>query len=115
MKGGWRARKELISRCRQGVAEAWDELFDRHYGATGRFVNQLSPTLSAEDVEEICQEVFLAVIRNLQNFQAHSTLQTWLFRIAANKARDFIEKQRAVKRGGERCRFHWMRRTRKPG
>jgi RNA polymerase sigma factor (sigma-70 family) len=99
------SEKELISRCRQGVAEAWDELFDRHYGATGRFVNQLSPTLSAEDVEEICQEVFLAVIRNLQNFQGHSTLQTWLVRIAANKARDFIEKQRAVKRGGGEMPF----------
>jgi len=61
--------------------------------------------LTPEDIEEICQEVFLAVIRNLQNFQAHSAFQTWLFRIAANKARDFIEKQRAAKRGGGEVPF----------
>jgi RNA polymerase sigma-70 factor (ECF subfamily) len=99
------SEKELISRCRRGEAEAWDELFNRHYGPTGRFVYQLSPSLTAEDVEEICQEVFLAVVRNLQNFQAHSAFQTWLFRIAANKARDFIERQRAAKRGGGEAPF----------
>jgi len=99
------SEKELISRCRRGEAEAWDQLFDRHYAPTGRFVYQLSPMLTPEDIEEICQEVFLAVIRNLQNFQAHSAFQTWLFRIAANKARDFIEKQRAAKRGGGEVPF----------
>jgi len=99
------SERDLISRCRRGEAAAWDELFDRHYAPTGRFVYQLSPHLNTDDVEEICQEVFLAVIRNLQNFQAHSRFQTWLFRIAANKARDFIERQRAAKRGGGEVPF----------
>lgn len=92
--------KELIGRCRQGDQDAWDELFTRFYPIAGRFIHQLSPSLAAEDVEEISQEVFLAVVRNLQNFQGHSQFQTWLFRIAANKARDFIARQNAEKRGG---------------
>jgi RNA polymerase sigma-70 factor (ECF subfamily) len=92
--------KELIARCRQGDARAWDELFDRFYAPAGRFIYQLSPALTLEDVEEISQEVFLAVVRNLHNFQGHSAFQTWLFRIAANKARDFIARQTAAKRGG---------------
>lgn len=91
---------ELIRRCRLGEAEAWDELFDRHYTATGRFVFQLAPDFSWEDSEEICQEVFLAVIRNLNSFQGHSQLQTWIFRIAANKARDYRQRRLAAKRGG---------------
>lgn len=91
---------ELITRCRHGEADAWDDLFTRFYPVAGKFVYQLSPHLSAEDVEEICQEVFLAVVRNLASFQGHSSFQTWLYRIAGNKARDFIEKQRAAKRGG---------------
>lgn len=90
----------MIARCRQGEARAWDELFDLHYSGTGRFIYQLNPFFTVEDVEEISQEVFLAVIRNLQNFQGHSAFQTWLFRIAANKARDYSDKQRAAKRGG---------------
>jgi len=92
--------KQLISRCRLGDAAAWDELFDLYYPLAGRFIMQVSPGFSAEDVEEICQEVFLAVIRNLQNFQGHSSFQTWLYRIASNKACDYLEKQRAAKRGG---------------
>lgn len=91
---------ELLARCKRGDADAWDELFDRHYAAAGRFVFQLASDFTREDVEEVCQEVFLAVIKNLQSFQGGSQFQTWLFRIAANKARDYRERQRAAKRGG---------------
>ena len=91
---------QLLARCRRGEADAWDELFDRHYATAGRFVFQLASDFTPEDVEEVCQEVFLSVIRNLDSFQGTSQFQTWLFRIAANKARDFREKQHAAKRGG---------------
>ena len=91
---------ELLARCRRGEAEAWDELFDLHYAAAGRFIFQLAPDFSREDAEEICQDVFLSVIKNLDSFHGDSRFQTWLFRIAANKARDFREKRVAAKRGG---------------
>ena len=91
---------ELLARCRRGEADAWDELFDAHYAAAGRFIFQLSPDFSHEDAEEICQEAFLSVIKNLDSFHGESQFQTWLFRIAANKARDFRERRIAAKRGG---------------
>lgn len=94
------AEAQLLARCRRGEAAAWDELFDRHYAAAGRFVFQLASDFTREDVEEVCQEVFLSIIRNLNSFQGESQFQTWLFRIAANKARDFREKRNAAKRGG---------------
>jgi RNA polymerase sigma-70 factor, ECF subfamily len=90
----------LIARCRRGDADAWNEVFDAHYSATGRFVFQLAPDFSREDVEEICQETFLAVINSIKSFEGHSHLQTWIFRIAANKARDYRQRQHAAKRGG---------------
>ena len=94
------AEAELIARCRRGEAGAWDELFDRHYAAAGRFVFQLGHDISREDAEEICQEVFLSVIRSLDSFHGGSQFQTWLFRVAANKARDYRQRQHAAKRGG---------------
>ena len=97
---GSNAEADLLARCRRGEAGAWDELFDRHYTAAGRFVFQLGHDFTREDVEEICQEVFLAVIRNLDSFHGGSQFQTWLFRIAANKARDYRERRNAAKRGG---------------
>jgi RNA polymerase sigma-70 factor (ECF subfamily) len=94
------AEPDLITRCRRGDPAAWDALFDRHYAAAGRFVFQLAPGFSREDVEEICQDTFLSVVRHLGSFKGNSQFQTWLFRIAANKARDYRERQRAGKRGG---------------
>jgi RNA polymerase sigma-70 factor (ECF subfamily) len=94
------AEADLLARCRRGEAGAWDDLFDQHYAAAGRFVFQLGHDFSREDVEEICQEVFLSVIRNLDSFHGGSQFQTWLFRIAANKARDYRERRNAAKRGG---------------
>lgn len=97
---GQGTQAELLARCRRGEAEAWDELFDQHYAAAARFVFQLSPGFTREDTEEICQEAFLAVIRSLDSFRGQSGFQTWLLRIAANKARDFRQRQYAAKRGG---------------
>jgi RNA polymerase sigma-70 factor (ECF subfamily) len=91
---------DMLANCCGGDPSAWDELFDLYYGATCRFIFQLGHDLSREDAEEICQEVFLSVIKNLRSFQGQSQFQTWVFRIAANKARDFRERRQAAKRGG---------------
>ena len=90
----------MIERCRHGEEAAWDELFSIHYGPTSRFVFQLSGDFTIDDSEEICQEAFLSVVKNLGDFSGRSALQTWIFRIAANKARDYRSKQMAAKRGG---------------
>ena len=96
------SESELLDRCQRGDAAAWDRLFDAHYAAAGRFIYQLSADFTVEDTEEICQEVFLSVIKNLDSFHGESQLQTWIFRIAANQARDYREKRNAAKRGGGR-------------
>src|SRR5213593_4906896 len=91
---------ELLARCRSGESDAWDEMFDRHYEPAARFIFQLAADFTREDVEEVCQEVFLTVIKSLHTFQGNSQFQTWLFRIAANRARDYRQRQHAAKRGG---------------
>jgi RNA polymerase sigma-70 factor, ECF subfamily len=91
---------QMIAECRAGDTAAWDSLFDKYYGTVARFVFQLSGNFSHEDTEEICQETFLSVVKNLSSFQGRSSFQTWLLRIAANKAMDYREKTRAAKRGG---------------
>ena len=91
---------ELIEQCGLGRSEAWDALFDKYYATVARFVFQLSADFSHEDTEEICQETFLSVVRKLGSFQGKSSFQTWLLRIASNKAMDFRGKMQAAKRGG---------------
>ena len=91
---------ELLARCRRGDASAWDDLFNLHYAPAMRFVFTLGHDFTTEDAEEICQEAFLSVIRNLNSFHGKSQFQTWFFRIAGNKARDYRERRVAAKRGG---------------
>jgi RNA polymerase sigma-70 factor (ECF subfamily) len=91
---------KLIARCRAGDHAAWDELFDSSYSPAARFVFQLAPDFSLEDVEDICQETFLSAVRRIDSFDGRSRFQTWLFRIAANKAKDYRRSLNVAKRGG---------------
>jgi RNA polymerase sigma-70 factor, ECF subfamily len=100
--GADKAERDLIEHCRKGDPSAWDHLFDRHYAAAGRYIYQLAPNFTREDAEEICQETFIAVVKHLDSFKGGCQLQTWIFKIASNKARDYREKQQAAKRGGGR-------------
>jgi RNA polymerase sigma-70 factor (ECF subfamily) len=94
---------QLLQRCCAGDSRAWDQFFDEHYQPVARFVFQAAPDATREDVEEICQETFLAAIRSIDGFSGKSRIQTWLFRIASNKAMDFRDRRNAAKRGGGRA------------
>ncbi|MBL9139201.1 MAG: sigma-70 family RNA polymerase sigma factor [Verrucomicrobiales bacterium] len=92
----------LIEHCRGGDPVAWDKFISQYYPPMGRYICQLVPDATYEDVEEICQDAFLAAIRSLGSFRGQCQIQTWLFRIAGNKARDFRDRRLAAKRGGGR-------------
>jgi RNA polymerase sigma-70 factor (ECF subfamily) len=40
-----------------------------------------------EDAEEACQDTLLAITRGIERFDGRSTFRTWLYRVAANRAR----------------------------
>jgi len=46
---------------------------------------------SHDDADDILQNTFLKVIRNIDSFHAHSRLYTWLYRIATNETLNFIK------------------------
>lgn len=43
-----------------------------------------------EDADDILQNTFLKVVKNLNSFQQQSALYTWLYRIATNECLNFI-------------------------
>lgn len=47
---------------------------------------------SSNSVDDIAQDVFLTVYRNLNNFRFESQFTTWLYRVTVNKCKDHMRK-----------------------
>src|SRR5688572_20115249 len=47
-----------------------------------------------EDANDVLQNMFIKVWRNLENFREDSQLFTWLYRIATNESLTFLEQQK---------------------
>ncbi|MGB3587197.1 MAG: sigma-70 family RNA polymerase sigma factor [Tunicatimonas sp.] len=47
-----------------------------------------------DDADDVMQEAFVKVWRNLEKFKGSSQLYTWLYRIATNEALRFLEKKK---------------------
>ncbi|MGX6591379.1 RNA polymerase sigma factor [Cetobacterium ceti] len=68
--------------------EIYDTYFDRvYYKILGAVKNE-------EDAEDIAQEVFISVYKNLKGFRKDSNLYTWIYRIAINKIYDFFRRKK---------------------
>lgn len=50
--------------------------------------------LNHDDADDVLQETFLKVWRNIDNFREESSLFTWLYRIATNESLTFLSKQK---------------------
>jgi RNA polymerase sigma-70 factor (ECF subfamily) len=79
---------ELAARCRAGDTDAFEELYRQH--ARRLFSLVFRMTGSAEDAEDLLQEVFLQAHRKLGGFRGESTLGTWLYRLAMNHCLDHL-------------------------
>lgn len=75
---------ELVSRCRQGDATAWRTLYERYAPMVYRFLAAFG--VPADERDDACQEVFVAVHRSLGSFRGEARLSTWIYRIAARHA-----------------------------
>lgn len=67
---------------------AFRELVERYTGAVFRRAFRLVG--SAEDAEEVVQDVFLRVFRSIKRFRPEQPLEHWLLTITANSARNLL-------------------------
>lgn len=82
----------LVRAARAGDGNAFGALVARHGGPLQRFVRLFLKDAAA--AEEAAQDAWLAALEGLESFEGRSSFRTWLFRIAANRARS-----RAVRDG----------------
>ena len=82
--------RNLLDRCLARKPRAWEDFVDRFMGLVVHVTNHSaqcrSIRLTPEDREDLCSEVFLAIIKNdyavLRNFRRQSSLATYLTVIA---------------------------------
>jgi RNA polymerase sigma-70 factor (ECF subfamily) len=82
----------LIRGAQGGDPSSFDELVDRFAGRVFGFL--LRMTGSRLDAEDLMQEVFLRVVRMIGTYKHDHRFEGWLFRIAANLARDRVRRMR---------------------
>lgn len=83
---------DLIHGAQRGEAGCFEGLIDAF--ASRIFGFFFRATFSREEAEDLMQEVFLRLVRTIASYQHEDRFESWLFRIAANLARDRLRHQR---------------------
>jgi RNA polymerase sigma-70 factor, ECF subfamily len=73
--------------------EAFGELVDRYDAKLARYIRRFTG-LSKECTEDILQEVFLKIYKNLNNFDQALKFSSWAYRIAHNEAINHLRKNK---------------------
>jgi RNA polymerase sigma-70 factor (ECF subfamily) len=84
---------ELAKRCRSGDTEAFEELYRQHSGRLFNLAFRMAG--SAQEAEDLLQEVFLHAYRKLGSFRGDSSLGTWLYRLGMNHCLDYLRGRQA--------------------
>lgn len=95
MKGGENVNdEELVKRVKSGDIDAFEDIIAKY---EKRVFSLIYNVLKNEnEIEDVAQEVFVKVYKNIGKFQGNSSLYTWIYRITTNLCFDYIKKRKEV-------------------
>ena len=73
---------ELIEKAKQGNAQAFQALYDKHKRRVYSLC--LRMTANTAEAEDLTQEAFLQLYRKIGTFRGESAFSTWLHRLSVN-------------------------------
>ena len=80
--------QQLVQRAQRGDLRAFDLLVLKYQGRIAALVSRYLS--DAGEVEDVTQEAFIKAYRALGKFRGDSAFYTWLYRIAANAAKNHV-------------------------
>ncbi|HOA82051.1 MAG TPA: sigma-70 family RNA polymerase sigma factor, partial [Defluviitaleaceae bacterium] len=83
---------EVIEACLQGKKEMFELLVSRYKNLVYSII--LRMTNDAEEANDLAQEVFIKVYRNLDKYQPDYKFSTWIMRITTNLVIDARRKNK---------------------
>ncbi len=84
--------QELVKRIQSGDRAAFKQVVDRF----GKKVMNICHRITGNrmDAEDVAQDVFIEVYRNINGFRGESSLETWTMRIARNRSLNYVRDNR---------------------
>ncbi len=82
----------LIERCLDGDEEGFEMLVKKYQNQVINTVYSLTGT--TQDADDIAQEEFIKVYKNLGSFNKKAKFSTWLYRISVNTAYNHLKKEK---------------------
>ena len=86
--------QKLVSEYLKGNDQALEFLIKRYLAPIYRFVYKQVGT--AQNADDITQDVFVKVWKNINKFDQEKSFKTWIFSIARYTAIDFLKKKSAI-------------------
>ena len=87
--------EQLVKRAQAGNKEAFLTLYNRYLN---KVHNRVRSRVPISDVDDVTQEIFMAVVRSLHKFEHKSRFNTWLYTIANRQIADYYRRRT---RGGK--------------
>ncbi len=84
--------KALVSRILDGQVDEFQHIISNYQKLVWHMAARI--VKSENDREDICQDVFVKVYKNLRSFKFESKLSTWIGRIAYNCSVNFVQKKK---------------------
>ncbi len=85
----------LVEEAQIGVLEAFEVLYERYFHNVYNRVRYLVPE---QDVDDVTQEIFIAVMRSLKSFRGESLFSTWLWTLTSRQVADYYRRERSTQR-----------------
>jgi RNA polymerase sigma-70 factor, ECF subfamily len=83
--------EELVRSAQTGKQDAFTQLYERYLPIVYTRVRFKIPD---EDVEDITQEIFIAVMKSLNSFKGNSKFSTWIWTLTNRKIADYYRSRR---------------------
>jgi RNA polymerase sigma-70 factor (ECF subfamily) len=82
--------EELVRAAQEGLLEAFSTLYERYLP---RVFKRVCCVIPEQDVEDVTQEVFIAVMKSLPSFRYESRFSTWLRTLVNRQVADYYRKR----------------------
>jgi RNA polymerase sigma-70 factor (ECF subfamily) len=95
--------KELISACLTGDPDSARNLVETYSSLV--MAMALNMLANRQDAEDVCQETFFQVFKNIGRYDPERSFKTWLLTIVYRRCLDMIKKRRRFRDFALRARF----------